>query len=75
MKKRKKADPLLAQARVKRVLSVMPLSDADDNRHYWQRQSIQARLRHMELLRRINYGTAATGRLQRFLEVVQPKAR
>ena len=31
--------------------------------------------RGWELMRRINYGQAASGRLQRLLEVVQPKAR
>jgi hypothetical protein len=42
---------------------------------YWLRQTPQARLRAMELMRRINYGKAATGRLQRVLEIVQSKAR
>jgi hypothetical protein len=76
MKKRRKQDPLIAKARVdRRVLSVISFAEADDDRQYWMRQSINARLHHMELLRRINYGSAATGRLQRLLEVVQSKAR
>ena len=62
MKNRSKKDPLLAKARVnRRVLSVVSLAEADDDREYWMRQSTQARLGHMELLRRINYGSAATG--------------
>jgi hypothetical protein len=73
-KKRTKSDPLIAQARVdRRVLSVVSFADSDDAKTYWKRQSINARLRHVELLRRINYGSAATERLQRVLEVVRPK--
>jgi hypothetical protein len=49
-------------------------ADAED-RAFWSKQSPQARLRAMELLRRINYGKAATGRLQRVLEIVQSPAR
>ena len=40
-------------------------------RDYWQAQSPAARLRAMETLRRINYGTRATQRLQRVLEFAQ----
>jgi hypothetical protein len=45
------------------------------DRAYWMRQTPQARLRAMELMRRINYGQAAAGRLQRLFEGVQSKAR
>ena len=47
----------------RRVVSVASLAQADDERRYWARQTPQARLRAMELLRRINYGNAAAGRL------------
>ena len=40
-------------------------------RAYWQAQSPAAPLRAMESLRRINYGTGATRRLMRVLEVSQ----
>jgi hypothetical protein len=40
------------------------------DREWWFAQTPQARLRAMELMRRINYGQAAAGRLQRLLEVV-----
>lgn len=53
----------------RRVVSVASLAQADDERRYWARQTPQARLRAMELLRRINYGNAAAGRLQRVLEI------
>lgn len=49
----------------------------DDNlaepglRDYWQAQSPAARLRVMEMLRRINYGPGTTRRLQRVLEFAQ----
>jgi len=40
---------------------------------YWKSQTPMARLRALEMMRRVNYGAAATGRLQRVLEVVQRK--
>ena len=72
MKKRRKIDPLIAKARLnRRKLSVVSLTQSDkDDHEYWARQTPQARLRALELMRRINYGDAATGRLQRLLEVV-----
>jgi hypothetical protein len=73
--RRRQSDPFLAKARLERVLTVTDLAEPGNDRDYWLRQSIHARLHHMELLRRINYGKAATGRLQRLLEVVQPKTR
>jgi hypothetical protein len=58
------------------VLSLSTFADMDkEDRAYWLRQSPQARLRAMELMRLINYGGAAAGRLQRLLEVVQSKTR
>jgi hypothetical protein len=54
----------------RRAFAIASLTDGDDDRRYWARQTPQARLRAMELLRRINYGQAAAGRLQRILEVV-----
>jgi len=61
-------DPRPEKARVDRrafsVLNSFSELDADD-RAFWAKQTPQARLRAMELLRRINYGKAATGRLQR----------
>jgi hypothetical protein len=74
-KRRQQSDPFLAKARLKRVITVTNLAEAASDRDYWLRQSVHARLHHMELLRRINYGKAAAGRLQRLLEVVQPKTR
>jgi len=74
-RKRPKSDPLIAKARVQRVLSVVSFAEADDDREYWSRQSVSARLRQVELLRRINYGSAATGRLKKVLEVVRPKKK
>ena len=43
----------------------------EENRFYWLSRSVEERLEHMELLRRINYGDQAAGRLQRVLEVVE----
>ena len=44
--------------------------DADDVA-YWLDRLPHERLQHMDILRRINYGDAATARLQRVLEVTQ----
>jgi hypothetical protein len=48
-------------------------ADFDDtaDRAYWHSVAPDDRLRHMEILRRINYGDQATARLQRVLEVVE----
>jgi hypothetical protein len=59
----------------RRAFSVVSLARTGDDRAYWAKQTPQARLRAMELLRRINYGHAAAGRLQRILEVVQQQTR
>jgi hypothetical protein len=73
-----KIDSLLEKARVNRraitVVNSFAEADAED-RAFWSKQTPQARLRAMELLRRINYGKAASGRLQRVLEIVQSPAR
>lgn len=41
------------------------------DKHYWLSRTPQERIRHMEILRRINYGNLATKRLQRVLEVAE----
>lgn len=43
-------------------------ADAAD-KAYWLSRTPHERLRHMEVLRRINYGYRATERLQRVLEL------
>ena len=40
---------------------------------YWQNTTIKERLQHIERLRRLNYGTRATGRLQRVIQIVKCK--
>jgi hypothetical protein len=55
----------------KRAFSVTSLFDDSDDKAYWLSRSPEERLRHMEILRRINYGTQATARLQRVLELAQ----
>ena len=52
------------------ALSLAPLFDDSDERAYWHSVSPAERLRHVETLRRINYGSRATEGLQRVLEVV-----
>lgn len=55
----------------KTALSVAPLFDAADDKAYWLSRTPQARLQHIEYLRRMNYGHRATARLQRVLEIAQ----
>jgi len=65
-------DALLESIRVDRTaLSVTPLDDESEDKKYWLSRTPGERLRHMEVLRRINYGDAATAGLQRVLEVVE----
>jgi hypothetical protein len=53
------------------ALSLVPLFDESDEVEYWRSRTPAERLAHLETLRRINYGSAATGRLERVLEVVR----
>ena len=52
----------------KKAFSVSSLTERSDEKEYWNNKSPHERLRHLELLRRINYGSRATERLQRILE-------
>ncbi len=52
------------------VVSSFAESDRDDDRYWWA-QSAEARLRHIEYLREINYGHHARSRLQRVLEIAR----
>jgi len=52
------------------VVSSFEEADKQD-KEYWLSRTPQERLQYMELLRRINYGPAATARLQRVLEIVE----
>ncbi len=45
--------------------------DDPDEKAYWLSRTPQERLRHMELLRRINYGSAALGPMQKVFEIVE----
>ena len=56
----------------KTILTVGPLDDTEERRAYWLSRTPAERLAAMEQMRRINYGEhAATGRLQRLLEVAE----
>jgi hypothetical protein len=52
----------------KSAFSVISLSDQMADSNYWLNKAPSDRLRHIELLRRINYGSRATSRLQRVFE-------
>lgn len=55
----------------KRFFSVESLSDQSDDKDYWFSRNPIERMRHIEVLRRINYGYRATSRLQRVLEFTE----
>jgi hypothetical protein len=42
-----------------------------EDREYWLSRTPHERLLHIELLRRINYGTRASARLQRVFEITE----
>jgi hypothetical protein len=52
------------------VFSSFEEADRED-KAYWLSRTPQERLQYMELLRRINHGSAATARLQRVLEIAE----
>ena len=52
------------------VVSSFEEADKQD-REYWRSRTPYERLQHMELLRRINYGSVTTTRLQRVLEIAE----
>ncbi|MDL1912536.1 hypothetical protein FBQ81_17890 [Chloroflexi bacterium CFX6] len=52
------------------VFSSFEEADRQD-REYWLSRTPYERLQYMELLRRINYGSAAAARLQRVLEITE----
>jgi hypothetical protein len=65
------ADAVDSELRVDRTqLSLVPLGDDSDVIRYWHSRTPEERLQHAEMLRRINYGAAATERIKRVLEVV-----
>ena len=55
----------------KKFFSVVSLTDPSDDKDYWFHRDPIERLRHIEVLRRINYGLSATSRLQRILEFTE----
>jgi hypothetical protein len=55
------------------AFSVGKLTDEDPDLEYWANSTPEDRLRHMELLRRINYGRRATARFQRVLSIAKRK--
>ncbi len=52
------------------VVSSFEEADKEDKEYWFSRTPLE-RLQHMELLRMINYGSNATARLQRVLEIAE----
>jgi hypothetical protein len=66
-----------SELRVDRTaFSVVSLDD-DSEKRYWHSRTPAERLRHAQILRRITYGPAADGSLERTLEIVpiEPRSR
>jgi hypothetical protein len=67
-------DKMIENAKIDRtafkVFSSFEEAEAE-TKAYWHSRTPEERLRHTELLRRINYGYRATARLQRVLEITQ----
>jgi len=57
------------------AFSVTSLHDPPDELSFWLSKTPEARWQAMSLIRLINYGDAATGRLQRVFEVAQLERR
>jgi hypothetical protein len=55
----------------KASLSVSSSHEDPDITAFWHAQPPEARLRHVEELRRMNYGSRASERLQRLLEIAR----
>ena len=55
----------------RKTFAVSTHFDSSDDKDYWLSRTPYERLRHMALLRRINYGRRATERLQRVLEFAE----
>ncbi len=51
------------------IVSISSVFEDTESRDYWLTQDPQKRVRHIEELRRINYGNRATERLQSFFEI------
>ena len=55
----------------KRFFSVVSLFESSNDKDYWFGRDPIERMRHIEVLRRINYGYRAASRLQRVLEFTE----
>lgn len=53
------------------AFSVVPLTQADDEQDHWHQATPAERIEQLLRLRKMNYGDAASGRLQRFLEITE----
>lgn len=64
---------LLSDAKMdKTKLTVASLDDPSDENEYWHRQTLEARLEALELMRQIIYGyDPSTERLQRVLTIIE----
>jgi hypothetical protein len=64
-------DPIQPPKIDKTKVSVSESFKDSEGLGFWHAQTPEARLRHVEQLRRMNYGNRASSRLQRLLEIAQ----
>lgn len=55
----------------RRAMTIADDFDDAETTRWWHLQNWQSRLEHVMALRRLNYGDAATARLQRVLEIIE----
>src|SRR3990172_81402 len=64
-------DPIQRPRLDRTKISVSSSFEDTETLAFWHAQSPEARLRHVEQLRRMNYGHRASARLQRLLEIAR----
>ncbi len=64
-------DDLTSNLKIDRkAFSVVSLTDDSGEKAYWLARTPQERLKQMEILRRINYGTKSAARIERVIQIV-----
>jgi len=54
----------------RKAFSVISLTDDSGENAYWFARTPQERLKQVEILRRINYGTTSAARIEKVIEIV-----
>ncbi len=54
----------------RKAFSVVSLTDDSGEKAYWLARTPQERLKQVEILRRINYGTKSAAQIERVIQIV-----